>query len=54
MFSKDFRMEFGCKKRGVLIMKRGKEVEMDGIQWPDRKLMKEIDEDGYGYLKFWN
>ena len=50
MLSKDIGMEFGLKKCGVLIMKRGKVVTMDGIRLPDGGVMKEIDEHGYKYL----
>ena len=44
-------MEFGLPKCGVLIMKRGKVVKSEGISMPDRKMMKNIEEDGYKYLR---
>jgi len=31
LFSEDIGMEFGLKKCGVLLMKRGKKVRFDGI-----------------------
>ena len=43
-------MVFGLPKCGVLIMKRGKVVKREGIIMPDRKMMKNIEEDGYKYL----
>ena len=43
-------MEFGLKKRGVLVLKRGKVVKMKGVTPPDGQAMKQIAEDGYRYL----
>ena len=43
-FSSDIGMEFGIKKCGVLLLKRGK------IVLPDGKVMKEIDDNRYKYL----
>ena len=43
-------MEFGLRKCGVLIMKREKVVESEGISTPDEKTMKNIEEGGYKYL----
>ncbi|CAB4007495.1 Hypothetical predicted protein [Paramuricea clavata] len=48
--SKDIGMEFGIKKSGMLVMKRGKIVECNGIQLPDEKTIKSVEEDGYKYL----
>ena len=50
IFSDDIRMEFGLKKCGVILMKRGKLVEFDGIVLPNDTIMKTVDEDGYKYL----
>ena len=49
-FSTDIGMEFGIKKCGVLILKRGKIVKMEGAVLPDWQVMKEIEERGYRYL----
>ena len=43
-------MEFGLSKCGVLIMKRGKVVESDGLCMPDGTMMRNIEEAGYKYL----
>ena len=43
-------MEFGLPKCRVLIMKRGKVVKSEGISMLDRKVIKNIEEDGYKYL----
>ncbi|CAB4009493.1 Hypothetical predicted protein [Paramuricea clavata] len=49
--SKDIGMEFGIKKCGImLVMKRGKIVECNGIQLPDEETIKSVEEDGYKYL----
>ena len=50
IFSEDISMQFGIKKGGVLITKRGKVIRTDGIRVPDGKHMKDIDEIGYTYL----
>ena len=51
IFSQDIRMEFGISKYGILILKRGKLVHLDGIEVPSGERMKEIDTDqGYKYL----
>ena len=47
VFSDDIRMEFGLKKCGVVVMKRGKVVKYD---LPDGRRMKSVEEDGYKYL----
>ena len=51
-FSDDVATEFGIKKCGVLILKQGKvnEVKSRGLNLPNGKLMKTIDEEGYKYL----
>ena len=43
-------MEFGLPKCEVLILKRGKVVNSEGISMPDGKMMKNIEEDRYKYL----
>ena len=50
LYSQDIGMEFGLKKCGVLLMKRGKIHHSDGIVLPDGQIMKEIEENGYKYL----
>ena len=50
IFSTDIGMEFGIKKCGVLILKRGKIVRCDGIELPNVELIKEVEQDGYTYL----
>ena len=50
IFSEDIKMEFGLSKYGVLIMKRGKVVESDGLCMPDGTMMRNIEEGGYKYL----
>ena len=51
-FSTDIGMEFaiGLTKCGVIILKRGKVVKLDGIVLPTRQVMKTIDDEGYKYL----
>lgn len=43
-------MEFGLEKCGLLVLKRGKVVKMDGVTLPDGQARKQIDDDGYRYL----
>ena len=50
MFSEDIKMKFGLSKYGVLIMKRGKVVESDGLCMPDGTMMRNVEEGGYNYL----
>ena len=49
-FSDDIKMEFGLPTCWVLIMKRGKVAKSEGMSMPDRKAIKNIEEDGYKYL----
>ena len=42
LFSEDIGMEFGLKKCGVLLMKRGKKVRFDGITLLNGGLIREI------------
>ena len=47
----DKRMEFGIVKCATIVLKRGKLVKSDGINLPDGKEMKSLNEgDGYKYL----
>ena len=48
--SEDVGMEFGLKKCGVVLLKKGKLVKFDGIHLPNQEIMKEVDENGYPYL----
>ena len=48
--SENIGMEFGLKKCGVVILKKGKLVKFDGIHLPNQEIMKEVDENGYTYL----
>ena len=48
-FSCDIGMRFGVEKCGVIIMKRGKIVNCDGIELPDGEKMKGVNEEGYKY-----
>ena len=50
VFSDDIRMEFGLTKCGVVVMKRGKVVKYDGVDLPDGRRMKSVEEGGYKYL----
>ena len=43
-------MEFGIKKCGILVLKRGKNVKMQGIVLTDGQVVKKIDESGFKYL----
>ena len=50
ILSNDIRMEFGIKKCGVLLLKRGKVVSSEGVEMPDGEIIKEDVENGYQYL----
>ena len=50
VFSQDIQIEFGVKKCGVVIIKRGKVVTSDGIQLPNGESIKTVDDEGYRYL----
>ena len=50
IFSTDIGMEFGLKKCGILVMKRGKVVRCEGITLPNGEIMKEVEKQGYTYL----
>ena len=47
--SSDMCMEFGVSKCAILIMKRGKLAQCDGIQLPDNKWMRSVNESGESY-----
>ena len=49
-FNEDIGMEFGLKKCGVVILKKGKLAKFDGIHLSNQEIMKEVDENGYAYL----
>ena len=49
-FSEDIVMEFGLRKCGAVILKKGKLVKFDGIHLPNQEIMKEVDGNGYTYL----
>ena len=51
VFSTDIGMEFGMKRRGVLILKRGNVKKSVGITLPDNCKMKSVEEDGYKNLE---
>ena len=48
--TKDIGMKFGVDKCGVLAMKRGKEVEGNGIESENGEEISQIGEVGYEYL----
>ena len=49
-FSEDIGMEFGLKKCGLVILKKGKLVKFDGFHLPNQEIIKEVDENVYTYL----
>ena len=44
-------MVFGLNKCAVLVLKMGKMVRIEGIELPDGKHMREVNIDGYKYLR---
>ena len=50
-YSEDIGIEIDLKKCGVVILKKGKLVKFDGIYLPNQEIMKEVDENGYTYLR---
>ncbi|XP_063592543.1 uncharacterized protein LOC134769733 [Penaeus indicus] len=50
IFSNNIGMEFGAKKCGTLILKRGKVVKTDGLELPSGDKIKEVEDEGYKYL----
>ena len=49
-FSRDIGMEFGLKKCGVTVLKRGKLRKKEGIQLVNGETIKEVGREGYKYL----
>ena len=45
VFNEDIRMEFGIEKSAMLVMEKGKIVKSTGIQLPDGKVIKSLQED---------
>ena len=51
LFSEDIGMEFGIEKCAVLVMVKGKIVKSIGIELPDNKVIKSLQEgESYKYL----
>ena len=51
VFSKDIEMELGIEKCAMLVMEKGKIAKSVGIELPDGKVMKSLQEGGsYKYL----
>ena len=53
IISEDIGMEFGIKKCGILVLKRGKvdaKAKSRGVSLPNGKLMETIDEERYKYF----
>ena len=51
IFSKDIGIEFGIKKCAVLVIEKGKIVKSVGIELPDDKIIKSLQEgESYKYL----
>ena len=51
VFSEDIGMEFGIEKCAMLVMEKGKIVKSVGIELPDGKVIKSLQEDeSYKYL----
>ena len=51
VFSQDIGMEFGIEKCAILVMEKGKIVKSVGIELPDGKVIKSLQEgESYKYL----
>ena len=51
IFSKDIGIQFGFNRCAVLVMKKGKKVKSDGIEFPNEKVVKSLEEgERYKYL----
>ena len=51
VFSEDIGMEFGIEKSAMLVMEKGKIVKSVGIELPDGKVIKSLQEgESYKYL----
>ena len=44
------QMGFGIRKCGVLVLKKGKAVDSDGMQLPNGERMQSVEEESYKYL----
>ena len=51
ILSNDIGMGFGIKKCGVLALKRGTVVSSEGVEMPDGERIKEVEKNGYRYLR---
>ena len=51
VFIEDIRMEFGIEKCAILVMEKGKTVKSVGIELPDGKIIKSLQE-GESYKYF--
>ena len=49
--SKHIGIEFGIKKCGILVLKKTKVVNSDGIELPNGKVTKDIEKNGYKYKR---
>ena len=49
LVSADMQMEFGIRKCGVLVLKKGKVVDSDGVQLPNGERMQSVEEEDYKY-----
>ena len=50
IFSDDVGMVCGLDKSAVLVLKRGKMIQTEGIELPDEKCVREVNHDGYKHL----
>ena len=50
IFSEDIKMEFGVDKCAVIQLQRGKKKDFEGIELPDKRGFKDLDDEGYKYL----
>ena len=51
IFSQDIRLQFAIDKCAMLVMKKGKIVKSDDIQFPNDKVIKSLEEgESYKYL----
>ena len=50
LISQDIGMEFRIKKCGVVVLKRGKLCESEGIKLINGQTIKEVDDEGFKYL----
>ena len=49
-YSDDINMQFGMSKWQMVIVKKGKRMQGEGLELPDGNVMKDVDEQGYKYL----